>query len=341
MEFMQKHDTVLSEQVIEVPKLSHDSIPQRSTVRRPQSAEQLVEVPTQPWYVAMVLASKVYSRREIRRILSELGSTASGSEQIVDNPVPQGRRGGGGLQGSRAGQNSTAADAEQIVDIPARTRGLQGLRPGQNSTALGGAVHVDIPVPSGRGGRVGWGGLQGFSQVQNSTASCGAELVDIPVPSGRGAGGGLHEFSPGQGSRASSSCSRAAEVAFDGVFRTFPGVKKSAEVAGQVSARVPPHSSSWTPAAYGHGTLPGDDGGQGDFFQDGDEEEEEEELEMFDESIDRFEFSGWRPRRLCCDYTAGCCARGWGCTFAHGEQELHPSSLSGALRRRASAADHG
>ena len=36
---MQKHDTVTPEQVIEVPKLSLDSIPQRSTVRRPQTAE--------------------------------------------------------------------------------------------------------------------------------------------------------------------------------------------------------------------------------------------------------------------------------------------------------------
>ena len=227
MEFMQMHDTVTPEQVIEVPKLSHDCIPQRSAVRRPQKAEQLVEVPTEPAYVLAVIAIQAMGLR----------AAVALAEQIVDNPVPQGRRGGGGLQGSRAGQNSTAADAEQIVDIPARTRGLQGLRPGQNSTALGGAVHVDIPVPSGRGGRVGWGGLQGFSQEQNSTASCGAELVDIPVPSGRGAGGGLHEFSPGQGSRASSSCSRAAEVAFDGIFRTFPGVKKSAEVAGQVSAK--------------------------------------------------------------------------------------------------------
>ena len=82
------------------------------------------------------------------------------------------------------------------------------------------------------------------------------------------------------------------------------------------------HSSSWSPAAYGHCTLLGEDDGQGDFFQDGVEEEEEEELEMFDESIDRFELSGWRPRRFCCDYMAGCCARGWGCTFAHGEQEF-------------------
>ena len=78
------------------------------------------------------------------------------------------------------------------------------------------------------------------------------------------------------------------------------------------------HSSSWSPAAYGHGTLPVEDVGQGDFFQDGDEEEEDEDLEMFDESIKWFALSGWRPRRLCCDYMAGCCAGGWGCTFAHG-----------------------
>ena len=198
---------------------------------------------------------------------------------------------------------------EQIVDIPARTRGLQGIRPGQSSTASVG-VH-------GRGG-MGGGSLQGFS--------------------------------PGQGSRASSSCSRAAEVAFDGVFRTFPGVNKVRGSASQCGDHplgyfspggVVAHSSSWSPTAYGHGTLSGEDDGQEDFLQDGDEEEEEEELEMFDESIDRFELSGWRPRRLCCDYMAGCCARGWGCTFAHGEQELHPSSLPGALRGRASAADHG
>ena len=55
--------------------------------------------------------------------------------------------------------------------------------------------------------------------------------------------------------------------------------------------------------------------GQGDFFQDGDEGEEEQELEMFEESIDRFELSGWRPRRLCCDYMAGCSAGRWGCTY--------------------------
>ena len=55
-------------------------------------------------------------------------------EQIVENPVPQGRRGsGGGLQGSLPVQNS-AAVAEQIVDIPAR-RGLSDFLPDQGSSS--------------------------------------------------------------------------------------------------------------------------------------------------------------------------------------------------------------
>ena len=38
VEFMQKLDTETSVQVIEAPKLSHDSIPQRSAVCRPQNS---------------------------------------------------------------------------------------------------------------------------------------------------------------------------------------------------------------------------------------------------------------------------------------------------------------
>ena len=60
-----------------------------------------------------VIASKFCSRREIRGILSGQGSTASGAALIVDTPVPQVRRGGGGgLQGLRAGQGTTAEDVE-------------------------------------------------------------------------------------------------------------------------------------------------------------------------------------------------------------------------------------
>ena len=51
MEFMQKHDTVTPEQVIEVPKLSHDSIPQRSTVRRLSSWWKCRRIQcTWPWF---------------------------------------------------------------------------------------------------------------------------------------------------------------------------------------------------------------------------------------------------------------------------------------------------
>ena len=157
-----------------------------------------MEVPTEPVYVAMVLALKVYSRREIRRILSGLGSTAFGS-RVVDYPVHQGREGGGarggGLQGSRAGQNSTAY-LEQIVEIP---------------------------VPQDR--REGGGGLQGSLPVQNSAAVV-EQIVDIPARRG------LPDFLPDQGSSASSS-SRLhddADEAFTGFFfRTFT-VRKKCEV---------------------------------------------------------------------------------------------------------------
>ena len=59
-----------------------------------------------------------------------------------------------------------------------------------------------------------------------------------------------------------------------------------------------------------------------------DEDEDMESVEVFDESVDRFEDSSWRPMRLCAAYCSGGCARGWECTFAHGEQELHPRALS-------------
>ena len=114
------------EQVIEVPKILPDDVPMRTAVCDTQLEKQLVEVPTGLVYVALVLASKVYSRREIRGFLSGQGSTASGS-RVVHNPVPQGRGRGGAVQNS-------AAVAAQIADIPAR-RGLSDFLPGQGSTA--------------------------------------------------------------------------------------------------------------------------------------------------------------------------------------------------------------
>ena len=190
--------------------------------------------------------------------------------------------------------SSLQRTAEQSIDIPGTSRrrggggGLQGLHPGHSSSASAGEQIADIPVPRGRGG-LGVGSLQGFSPGQGATAFDGADHVDIPVPRSEG----LQCFHPGQSSRASSLSSRTAEEALDGVFRTFPGVEKSAGSASQCGDHPPgyfppsgvvAHSSPWSPAACGHGTLPGED-----------DEEEEEELEMFDESIDRFELCGLRP----------------------------------------------
>ena len=157
--------------------------------------------------------------------------------------------------------------AEQSTDIPGTGRRQRRRRSGHSSTASVGEQIADIPVPRGRGG-LGGGSLQGFSPGQGSTAFR-SDYVDFPVPRG----GGLQGFRPGPGfSRASSSSSRTAEGAFDGFFRTSPGVKKSAGSASQCGDHPPgnfslggvlAHSSSWSPATCGHGTLPVDDDGHG------------------------------------------------------------------------------
>ena len=80
------HDVRVPEQVIEVPKILIDELPARTSVRVPQLAEQLVEVPT------------IISFSSLQRTV----------EQNVDIPVPG--RGGriAGLQGFLPGQGSTA-----------------------------------------------------------------------------------------------------------------------------------------------------------------------------------------------------------------------------------------
>ena len=115
--------------------------------------------------------------------------------QNVDTPVPHGGRGAsGGLQGS------SSVTVEQTVDIAAPRSGvrrLQGFLPEQSATACGEADHR----------------FPAASVEQN---------VDIPVPVER-----LQDLRPGQSS-ASSSHSPAgfADDAFEGVFRTFPQIKK-------------------------------------------------------------------------------------------------------------------
>ena len=83
-----KHlDVTVPEQAIEVPKISCSSCPSRSPIPEPQSAEQLVEVPT---------------------VLSPLRT----AEQIVGIPVPRGR-GERRVQGFLPRQSSTATPSAE------------------------------------------------------------------------------------------------------------------------------------------------------------------------------------------------------------------------------------
>ena len=97
-------DFPIAEQVIEVPKISCSPCPSRSPFPEPQTAEQLVEVPTvlSPTRIALQIA-----------------------EQIVGIPVPQSCRGKRRVQGFLPRQSSTATSTverisqrivEQIVD---------------------------------------------------------------------------------------------------------------------------------------------------------------------------------------------------------------------------------
>ena len=56
LEVLRKFDVPSVEQVLAVPKISFDQVPQRSAVRRPQKAEQLLEVPTEPGCSLAVIA---------------------------------------------------------------------------------------------------------------------------------------------------------------------------------------------------------------------------------------------------------------------------------------------
>ena len=215
---------------------------------------------------------------------------------------------------------------------------------------------VDIPVP-GRDGGGARGGLQGFPPGQNSAALHVEQPVDIPVPQGRGgvgARGGLQGFA-GQSSTASSSRVGAADGAGQGVFRTFPQIKKSAKQGPHSGSALLPESSPSTLSAH---QMPLDEQlvdvpvpqvserssrsllhevlrrrqeaeeaarwrEQNALLEDEDEEEDEDDEE---EEISRFP-PHFRPRRWCQFLLAGSmCPRGWQCTFAHHESELHPDS---------------
>ena len=83
VEVLRKLDVPAVEQVIAAPMISVDRVLQRSAIRRPQKAEQLVEVPTEPGYSLAVLAVRALRQRPATAL----------AERIVNNPDPQGRRG--------------------------------------------------------------------------------------------------------------------------------------------------------------------------------------------------------------------------------------------------------
>ena len=137
-------------QVIEVPKiqsrrsgLMRRFVDSLAIFRHPQTAEQLVEVPT----------------------IISFSSLQQTVEQNVDIPAVVGGGTGGGLSGFLPGQNYSMT-AEQIVDNPVPRPGgagdLQGFPRGQGSTALSEQI-PEFPDPGG--------GREDFQPVQGSAVS--------------------------------------------------------------------------------------------------------------------------------------------------------------------------
>ena len=167
--------------------------------------------------------------------------------------------------------------------------------------------------------------------------------------------GGLQGF-PGQSSTASSSHVGAADDTGDGVFRTFPRRKKSAkrgphsgsELGADFTSTLSAHQMAPeqlvdVPVPLVHRTSSYDEETRLllESLQRSREVAlgaseaarlvpvaEQQMLEVEEEEVVACRFlSGFRPRRLCWYVHAGSiCPRGWLCTFAHHESELHPDS---------------
>ena len=82
-------DLPMAEQVIEVPEISCSPCPSRSPIPEPQSAEQLVEVPTvlSPTRIALQIAEQIVGiparRGRVQGSLPEQGSTATPSVERI------------------------------------------------------------------------------------------------------------------------------------------------------------------------------------------------------------------------------------------------------------------
>ena len=74
-------DQSLPEQVIEVPKITLQAgVPHRAAPRKPQLAEQLVEVPTTPGYALAVVAVQTLGWRAARALLEQLNAAGPGRD---------------------------------------------------------------------------------------------------------------------------------------------------------------------------------------------------------------------------------------------------------------------
>ena len=68
-------DQSLPEQVIEVPKITlQEGVPHRAALRKPQLAEQLVEVPTTPGYAFAVVAVQTLGWPAARALFEQLAA---------------------------------------------------------------------------------------------------------------------------------------------------------------------------------------------------------------------------------------------------------------------------
>ena len=105
-------DRPMAEQVIDVPKISCSPCPSRCPISEPQSAEQLVEVPT---------------TRIALRIAEQIVDIPASGRGVCDTP-----------QGSLPEQSTAKRTASQIADIPVPGRGgsgcLLGSLPEQRTT---------------------------------------------------------------------------------------------------------------------------------------------------------------------------------------------------------------
>ena len=139
-------DRPIAEQTIEVPTVSCSPCPSRSLVPVPQSAEQLVEMPTilTPTRIAL-------------RIAEQIGGIPPSACGVSGN-----------LQGFPPEQSSAQRTALQIADIPGRGvfDSPQGSLSEQSMAKRTASQIADIPVP----GRRGSGSRLGFHPEQCTTA---------------------------------------------------------------------------------------------------------------------------------------------------------------------------